>query len=522
MAVCVSYYIRDTYPRLPDSIPWAGTRKELFAKLRARIRALTQGFQVLLEGYSKYNSIGKPFICPNFTGKHHVVVPKTYMPWLLDQPENILSPRPVQFDTFGLDYLYSHSAMNNNFYVEVIRRDMTRSLGSTAGLVSEELSAALDEHWGMDTEAFRDVPVYESMRAVLARAVSKVLVGLPLCRDPKYLKAVEDVTETTAKQGLAIGLVLPNFLKPMVAPIIALPYHIAIRRINKMLIPLFTKRIADWKRAQNDPAFGQEYVEPNDLAQWLLKAALKNEGPQEWDPASLSEKISIINFAGLHTTVIAITNTLFDLASSLPDKDFLGGIRCEAGAILPEDVSAWSNPAFSGLVRVDSALRESLRLNGPNARGISREVMDKKGVTLPDGLHLAQGARLSAVIASIHLDEQFYHRAEEYDAFRFLDAQSKPRAGKQSEETGKPPVKAPSMSLVTTSDTFLPFGRGKHVCPGRAFAAQELKALLALISLRYEIKPLTKRPNNMTFSEFSVPPLTATLSVRRRKLGKAD
>ena len=373
----------------------------------------------------------------------------------------MLNPRPVQIDTFGLNNLSSHAALSNLFHVEVVRRDLTRSLSSTAGPVADELGAALDEHWGTDTEVFRDIPAFESMMNILARAIGRVFVGQPLCRNPKYIKAVQNLTRATASQGVAIGL-LPDFIKPIFGPFIALPYHVAASRVNKILIPMFAQRIADQQRAQTDAMFGQKYVEPNDLAQWMLAYAQNNEGPQEWEPASLSERISIINFAALHTTTLVATNVLFDLACSPPDKDFLGGISAEAAAILPEDVSTWSNLEISKLVRADSTLRETMRYRTLNVRGLTREVMNKKGVTLPDGSHLARGARLSAVIAPIHLDERFYHRAEEYNAFRFSDARSKMCAREQSGESRDVALKTQGMSLATTSDTFYPFGRGKH------------------------------------------------------------
>lgn len=520
MAACISYFIQDPYPRLPDSIPWVGIHNELFAKMRARIRVLTQGWQFLLEGYSKYNSIDKPFICPDFAGKAHVFIPRTYIPWLLDQPDDVLDPRPVQIDTFGVNYLHSHAALHNPFHHEVIRRGLTRSLSTTAGPVSDELGAALDEHWGTDTEVFRDVPVFESMKAILARAMSRVFVGQPLCRDPKYLNAIQNFTEVTASQGLAIGLLLPTFLKPIFAPFIALPYHVVARRVNKILIPLFTQRIADQQRAKNDVMFGQKYVEPNDLAQWMLQYGQKYEGSQEWEPARLSERMSMVVFAALHSSAIAATNVMFNLASSPPDKGFLGSIRAEASAVMPEDISTWTKLEISKLIRADSAIRETMRCNGLIVRGLAREVMKKEGVTLPDGLHLARGTRLSAAIVPIHLDERFYPRAEEYNAFRFSDARSSTQ--EQLEESRNLAPKAQGMSLATTGDTFYAFGRGKYACPGRFFVAQELKALLALISLRYEIKPLAKRPSNITIGGFSVPPLTATLSVRRRKFGEAN
>lgn len=56
--------------------------------------------------------------------------------------------------------------------------------------------------------------------------------------------------------------------------------------------------------------------------------------------------------------------------------------------------------------------------------------------------------------------------------------------------------------------------------PGRFFAAQQLKLMLAYIALHYEIRPLEKRPSNVQVSDFSFPPLEATLEVRRRRDGE--
>lgn len=53
--------------------------------------------------------------------------------------------------------------------------------------------------------------------------------------------------------------------------------------------------------------------------------------------------------------------------------------------------------------------------------------------------------------------------------------------------------------------------------PGRWFAAHQLKLLLAYIALKYDMKPLAKRPLNRVFGDSLVPSQTATITVRRRK-----
>jgi hypothetical protein len=47
--------------------------------------------------------------------------------------------------------------------------------------IMDELTASFDETWGLDTEEWKTVPVFENMRTIVARTSNRVFVGLPLC-----------------------------------------------------------------------------------------------------------------------------------------------------------------------------------------------------------------------------------------------------------------------------------------------------------------------------------------------------
>jgi hypothetical protein len=53
--------------------------------------------------------------------------------------------------------------------------------------------------------------------------------------------------------------------------------------------------------------------------------------------------------------------------------------------------------------------------------------------------------------------------------------------------------------------------------PGRFFAAQQLKLVLAYIAMNYEIEPIAQRPANHWFVGSSGPPLETTIRIRRRE-----
>lgn len=61
--------------------------------------------------------------------------------------------------------------------------------------------------------------------------------------------------------------------------------------------------------------------------------------------------------------------------------------------------------------------------------------------------------------------------------------------------------------------------RLKFQCsPGRFFAANNVKIILAQLLLNYEIQPFTNRPPNVAIGDMSVVPVTATMMIRKRDL----
>ncbi len=59
-------------------------------------------------------------------------------------------------------------------------------------------------------------------------------------------------------------------------------------------------------------------------------------------------------------------------------------------------------------------------------------------------------------------------------------------------------------------------GTDNKCSPGRFFASQQLKLLLAIISLKYDIKPISYRPANRWLNNTVGPDIGITLEVRRR------
>lgn len=150
-------------------------------------------------------------------------------------------------------------------------------------------------------------------------------------------------------------------------------------------------------------------------------------------------------FAAIQSSVITLTNTLFDVAASPACAASLGCMREEAAAAASK-AAPWSKTTLVRMTHIDSALRESLRLNGFIERGIIKMVVAPRGVTLPDGSHLPRGTKVGVSGYSIHHDNDHYPDAAMYNAFRFA----------QPSDDKKP------CALVSTSEHFMGFSHGSH------------------------------------------------------------
>ena len=95
-----------------------------------------------------------------------------------------------------------------------------------------------------------------------------------------------------------------------------------------------------------------------------------------------------------------------------------------------------------------------------------------KDTKLQDGTFLKKGTKLM-VATHKSWDASIYPNPEKFDGYRFLHIRE------QGQETAQ---------FVSTGPNALGFGHGKHACPGRFFAANELKIALSHILLKYEFK----------------------------------
>lgn len=297
---------------------------------------------------------------------------------------------------------------------------------------------------------------------------------------------------------------VPKLLQPLLAPLITLPNRYHNRKIRQMLRPEILRRLQMAERGDDDV--------PNDFLQWYITYARKSLEPEESTPKFVSDRIATINFAAIHTSTFTSVNAIFDIISSPDMATILADIKTEVQSVIPVGDGKWSKTAVQNMVKTDAILRESMRYSSFMTSALDRTVVAKQGITTPSGLHIKPGNVIAVPAFPIHSDPNNYDDPNTFVPHRFLRSQGEADQQKQGEER-----KGGSTNAVDTSLTFLSFGHGRHNCPGRFFAANELKLLLAYVALKYEIEPLERRPEHVAFGSTMTPDANVVIKVRRRK-----
>ena len=133
-----------------------------------------------------------------------------------------------------------------------------------------------------------------------------------------------------------------------------------------------------------------------------------------------------------------------------------------------------------------------------------------KDYRLSDGFIIPAGTLIGVPAQAISMDPEFFPNPTEFDAFRFA---------KIREKTSDPMVKGRVQWAASNLES-MAFGYGRHACPGRFFAGNEIKLIMVELLMKYDIKfedSRKDRPANMAFETQLIPDHHAKVLVRKRR-----
>ncbi|KAI0800577.1 cytochrome P450 [Fomes fomentarius] len=442
-------------------------------------------FEHLREGHRKYR--GAPFKIA-LQGEWGVVLSD---PKMIDdlrrRPEDELSFSAHVEEDFQIPRTLGAEFHTDPYHIGVIRNQLTRALPLVLPEIIDELDVAMPTYLPLKGDEWVTVTMVSTLQKVVARISSRVFVGLPLCRNRDYLDIVVNFAiDMISDRNRFMGY--PQFLRSLIARLKSDTGR-NVGKASQYLSPIFDER-----RVMLE-AFGEGYSgKPKDLLQWILEEGIRRGSSDQ----AMATRILLTYFGAVDATSITLTHALFDLASM---PRYIQPLRKEIESVIATD--GWTKLSMDKMWKLDSFLKESQRYNGANFVTMLRKTL--KDVRMSDGTIIPAGTTVGAASYLIHHDSASYPSPDIFDPFRFATL-------RESEGEGA------KHQFVNTSMNHLTFGHGKHACPGRFFAANELKALLCYILINYDFKLVgDKRPENRILGYHSLPNPSGEMMFRRRQ-----
>ncbi|KAI0334068.1 cytochrome P450 [Cubamyces sp. BRFM 1775] len=465
------------------ALPTVGGPSFPLLSYRGAFNWMRYGKAMVEEGYAKY--YGSAFKVAMFDQWLVIISGPKLVEDVRRRPDDELSFVDGATEFVPLWHALGPEFHEDHYHLDIIRDKLTRSLASLLPDLIDELTVAVPEYIPAKVHEWVSVDIAAHAREIVARVSNRAFVGKPTCRNRRYLDLAIGFATDINKDKTIINL-FPVSVKTFIG------HFVSYAKTNvQHAMPLLKPIISERRRLIEQDSSEK----PHDMLQWITETAVaKGHGDQ-----SIVERVMVMNFAAIHTSSTSITQALYHLAEQ---PQYLQPLRDEIEPIVSEE--GWTKAALGKMWKVDSVMREAQRLNGINTISVMRKA--RKNVVLSDGTHIPQGTLLVAAAMPMHHDEDLYDNAHVFDPFRFA---------RQREGEGQ----GTRFQYVNTSADYVAFGHGKHACPGRFFAATELKAMLAYIVLNYDIKfdGDGQRPGNVYWGPIVFPAPSARVLFRKRQ-----
>ncbi|KAM7213662.1 Cytochrome P450 [Rhypophila decipiens] len=306
---------------------------------------------------------------------------------------------------------------------------------------------------------------------MMHRMASRVLIGPELCRDETCLTVTQALNNSIFINGLAISMVppFPSPVRDLLKGMLSLLHRRVLSRAVNAIPPVVQKRFSEFQNpvARKMHLAGPENRSMMQSIQWTL-ALTTSTHTKEHNPHRVAVSLLHNLWAGSAAPAGTVTQMVFQV---LLEPKYLPPLRDEATSSLALH-GGYTEKALNNMPLPDSFIRDINRLYATGAVTCARTVIDPDGYQFSDGLSLPPGTRIAVYAAS------------------------------------------------TVSETYLPFGIGRHSCPGRFLAIRMIKLLFLKLILEYDIKwdreVGSKRPANLSLNGQFAPNQRQKIWLRRR------
>ncbi|KAF6807698.1 cytochrome p450 [Colletotrichum musicola] len=439
LLLSITYCAGGSRPKLPVLNPKTTTQE-----------FMVRSKQLFEEGRKKFPN--QPYMIKTYLGNAVVLPPR-----MLNEVKNLLELDfwpAVEKDHNG--HLPGFEPFKANYEgPNMINRHLTKSLNKYTKPLYQEAKLAVSDVL-TESPDWHEIRPSRDLAALVARTSARLFLGEELCRNTDWVRASSAYTDTVF-QAVQVLRQFPPVLRPIANRLLPIckQTRAALKACRHVMRPVVAARQA---RKLEPSAKGEPEPVYDDALEWCQK-----EYATDRDPADSQISLAMV---AIHPTTDQLTETMIQIARH---PELFELLREEITTVLGTE--GIQKTALYNLKLLDSVTKESQRLKPVSISNFRRVAVSD--VTLSNGLRLCKGDNVW--IDVVHMwDSNVWEDAEKFDPYRFVKLR-----GTEKDYLAH---------LVSTSPEHMGFGHGRQACPGRFFAAHEMKILLCHILLKYDWK----------------------------------
>ncbi|KZL75866.1 cytochrome P450 [Colletotrichum tofieldiae] len=454
-----------------------------------------EAMNLYLDGYKKFKE--HAFRITTSTKSTNIVVAPKFMNELKRLPDDVLSANKAIEES--MHSKYTGVLTDADLLTHTVKTALTPALARINPIVYEEVVNAIRIELPQSGE-WTEVNIAYKLMRIVAMVSGRIFIGPELCRTESYIDVAINYTVDLMTAIQAIASIQP-YIRPFLAT-----SRPEVKRVKRRVAEaeMFLRPVVE---ARRKAAEGSNYQKPDDMLQWMMESQKKFGQKEDRELARYELAISA---AAIHTTTVTITNALYTLAVM---PEFVTILRKDVQQALAETNGVFTNSAMQSMKKVDSFLKECMRCYAMSPASFQRKVL--KSFALSNGQVIPAGSFIELPSIGIYTDEEFFPDADKFDPLRFYTM----RQEKREQKTGSKQAEVVSNAqFVSVGQSSLTFGYGRHACPGRFFAVNEIKMILATLLVNYDLMNAAgsrERYPNVVSGPMSFPDPNKTILLRK-------
>ncbi|KAK5203107.1 hypothetical protein LTR96_011057 [Exophiala xenobiotica] len=420
----------------------------------SRSRYMTDLKQLLETGYRKYNKQGQAFKVRvpigGYSVKYRIILPKEHLEEIKHLSNSVFSWQLASRVIFAQDY--TGAPDRGAWSGKALRVGIHQNLAEITERLDHKISEYFKAHLPQNRGQTASIRFMQFLVPAIGNVTNGLLVDERLSSDPLWVKETCEMAVNRYKSADDVRA-WPPHLAALVSPMLESVKELRRSRayVKMQMTPLFNDLRA---REALDPGEKKRAQKGHYGFDWLWGGA-----PDSLTLDDFSDTMMRTLIASIHTTAKTISVALIDLLSQ---PTYFHELLEEAKLAIRPDGSVY----LDKLPMTDCFLKESQRLTPMFLLTMNRIVTSDYAFK-SSGLEVPAKSMTTAASAAIATDPDTFSDPNTFDGHRYW------RLRQQDKGTAS----SLAMGMATTDS--LGFGLGNQACPGRFFAVNEMKVVLA-------------------------------------------